>query len=173
MVEFTAKNRKERVLLYRPSEKKTNANTVENAGCVETTLADTGFRGAEWCLMVPKARKLSLWWQAENGLAPTGRAQLQLATAPQGRTPVLGVSGSGHMDEGGFEEPILHAETKAKIPGPPELSRADLARQKGPSTVWPLPETLNTFGRDCAQQNLDDGEGPVLGRQPASQEEDT
>ena len=54
------KNRKERVLLYRPSEKKTNANTVENAGCVETTLADTGFRGAEWCLMVPKARKLSL-----------------------------------------------------------------------------------------------------------------
>ena len=99
----------------------------------------------------------------------SGRAQLQLATAPQGRTPVLGVSGSGHMDEGGFEEPILHAETKAKIPGPPELSRADLARQKGPSTVWPLPETLNTFGRDCAQQNLDDGEGPVLGRQPASQ----
>ena len=40
--------------MYRPSEKKTNANTVENAGCVETTLADTGFRGAEWCLMVPK-----------------------------------------------------------------------------------------------------------------------
>ena len=107
------------------------------------------------------------------GFGRTGRAQLQLATAPQGRTPVLGVSGSGHMDEGGFEEPILHAETKAKIPGPPELSRADLARQKGPSTVWPLPETLNTFGRDCAQQNLDDGEGPVLGRQPASQEEDT
>ena len=47
--------------------------------------------------MVPKARKLSLWWQAENGLAPTGRAQLQLATAPQGRTPVLGVSGSGQL----------------------------------------------------------------------------
>ena len=85
------------------------------------------------------------------GFGRTGRAQLQLATAPQGRTPVLGVSGSGHMDEGGFEEPILHAETKAKIPGPPELSRADLARQKGPSTVWPLPETLNTFGRDCAR----------------------
>ena len=41
------------------------------------------------------------------------------------------------------------------------------------SAFGPLPETLNTFGRDCAQQNLDDGEGPVLGRQPASQEEDT
>ena len=66
--------------MYRPSEKKTNANTVENAGCVETTLADTGFRGAEWCLMVPKARKLSLWWQAENGLAPKAAGLPQFAT---------------------------------------------------------------------------------------------
>ena len=71
-----------------------------------------------------------------------------------GRTPVLGVSGSGHMDEGGFEQPISDAERKAKILGPPELSGADSARQKGPSTVWPLPETLNTFGRDCARLNL-------------------
>ena len=67
---------------------------------------------------------------------------------------MLGVSGSGHMDEGGFEQPISDAERKAKIPGPPELSGADSARQKGPSTVWPLPETLNTFGRDCARLNL-------------------
>ena len=64
---------------------------------------------------------------------------------------MLGVSGSGHMDEGGFKQPISHAERTVRIPGPPELSRADLAHQKGPSTVWPLPETLNTFGRDCAR----------------------
>ena len=42
-------------------KKKTNATTSENAGCVETTLADTGLRGRT---SVPNARKLSLWWQA-------------------------------------------------------------------------------------------------------------
>ena len=44
------------------------------------------------------------------GFGRTGRAQLQLATAPQGRTPVLGVSGSGHMGRDTFKHPAACRE---------------------------------------------------------------
>ena len=86
-----------------------------------------------------------------------------------GRTPVLGVSGSGHMGRGTFKHPELHRGKRR-----PELrkggrSRAKTGRPERPSPIWPLPETLNTFGRDCARslraesRVLDPGLGPGFG----------